>query len=120
MIFFNSKKKQQEKERKEKLDAARDLWLNYKPHYILYDIKYISPITKKIKTFWFSYTITRKMQRENKEEYSTIAMNRSRDFLDKNTAYWTGNNLKGTIISNPVQVKFREISKKEYDKTEIK
>jgi len=116
MIFFNNKKKQQEKEQREKLDAARDLWLNYEPHYILYDIQYIDPITKNIKTFWFPYKITRKMQREKKEDYSIIAMARSKDFLDKEIAYWGGGSKKGILISNPVQVRFKEISKKEFNK----
>jgi len=116
MITFNIiKKKIEEKEQREKLDAARDLWLNYENHYILYDIQYIDPITKKIKTFGYPFKITRKMQREEKEHYSTIAMNRSRGFLNKEIAYWNGDSKKGIVISNPVQVKFKEISKKEFE-----
>lgn len=119
MNFFNSKKKQQEKEQKEKLAELRSLWLDYSVWYYQYDIQYRCPITGKIKTHKFHYKIDRKTQKNSKESkdqcHEIVAMKKAQEFLHQDVAYHSGHG-HGIVIHDPVQVKFHEITKKQYNK----
>jgi hypothetical protein len=119
MDIFNRKKKQQEQERKEKLARLRILWLDYSIHYYQYDIQYKCPITGKVKTHKFYSKINRKTQMASEnpkdEAPQIIAMKEAQGFLNPDVAY-SSRTGDGIVIHQPLQVKFHEISKKEYDK----
>jgi hypothetical protein len=123
--FFKIKKRKAEEERIEKLEKARDLWLNYQIHYIIYNIHHKDPITGKVKIFKFPKEISRKTQQEaykkDKTTWQTIVIKEGHSLLSKNVGYWIGGSAnRGTVIQEPLDVDFKEIDKAEFVKTETK
>jgi prolyl oligopeptidase PreP (S9A serine peptidase family) len=123
--FFKTKKRKAEEERIEKLEKARDLWLNYQIHYILYNIHHKDPVTKEVKIFRFPKEISRKTQQDaykkDKTTWQTIVIKEGHSLLSKNVGYWIGGKAaRGTVIQEPLDVDFKEITKAEFIETETK
>ena len=122
-MIFNSKKKKEERERVEKLEKARDLWLNYETRYACYYIHYNSPQSAVVKVFKFPVDFSRGDQRKaratNKDAtWVNLAMKRASRYLtSESLGFWTRG--EGLIIRHTLDVKFKEIDKGEYDRLQV-